>query len=214
MAVAKGPLSNAKTFPSLQNPCNVLIIPMEHAPTWSAIKSEESRAKTKAEMQRYRDALHSLISAKSSTGDDGEAQLGAVTWEINRDSGVHIVWQFLPMPVHFINNNTIEAAFDVQAENEKYSKFAKTEQEIAEVEQGDYFKAMIWSESKQKEIVLPLPKGMRFDLQFGRRVLGKLLGIEHRAHWKDCEQTKEQETADAEDFKEIFKRYDFTLTDD
>ena len=127
---------------------------------------------------------------------------------------MHIHWQFLPMPVNLIKNDIIEAAFDAEAELQKLPKFAKTAAEIEEAEEGDYFKAMIWSESKQKEIVLPLERGARFDLQFGRRVLGKLLGLERRAHWKDCAQSTAEETADADAFKEMFKQYDFSLEAD
>ncbi|KAF2173747.1 hypothetical protein M409DRAFT_62018 [Zasmidium cellare ATCC 36951] len=213
MTIAKGPLSTAQTFPVLQHPCHMLIIPMEHAATFTTFENEENAKKAKAEMQRYRDSLHSLITAKSSTGEEGEAQLGAVTFEINRDEGRHLHWQFLPMPADLVKKSMIEVAFDVEAENLKYPKFAKTPEDIAAAEEGDFFKAMIWSESGEKEIVLPLPKSLRFDFQFGRRVLGKLLGLEKRTHWMDCVQPHDQESADAEAFKEIFKTYDFSLVE-
>lgn len=211
MTIAKGPLSTEKTFPALQSPCHMLIIPTEHAATFTTFEQEEHAKKAKAEMQRYRDSLHSLISAKSSVGGDGEAQLGAVTFYISRNKGLHLHWQFLPMPVDLINKNMIEAAFDVEAENLRYPKFAKNAEDIAAAEAGEYFKAMIWSESGEKEIVLPLAEDLRFDLQFGRRVLAKLLGVESRTHWKDCVQSQAEETADAENFRAMFKRYDFSL---
>lgn len=211
MTVAKGPLSTKQTFPGLNHPMNMLIIPLTHAPTSAAIPDLEIRQKTIAEMKRYRDSLHSMIASKSTKGADGEAQLGAVTWEISRSSGVHLHWQFLPVPVDMIKRGLIEAAFDVEAENLKYPKFAKTEAKVAEAEEGDYFKAMIWSESVQKDIVMPLDKGLRFDLQFGRRVLGKLFKLEDRIHWKDCQQTEQEESADADAFKEMFEQYDFSL---
>lgn len=213
MTIAKGPLSNKNTFPALQSPCHMLIIPMEHAATFTTFGQEDHAKAAKTEMQRYRDALHTLITAKSSTGEDGEAQLGAVTFYISRNRGLHMHWQFLPMPVDLIKKNMIEAAFDVEAENLRYPKFAKTAEDIVAAEEGEYFKAMIWSESGEKEIVLPLGEELRFDLQFGRRVLGKLLGLESRTHWKDCVQPQEEETADAEHFKAMFKRYDFSLVE-
>lgn len=211
MTIAKGPLSMGKTFPALQSPCHMLIIPTEHAATFNTFEQEEHARRAKAEMQRYRDSLHSLVSAKSSLGEDGVAQLGAVTFYISRNRGLHLHWQFLPMPVDLINKNMIEAAFDVEAENLRYPKFAKTAEDIAAAEVGEYFKATIWSESGEKEIVLPLGEDVRFDLQFGRRVLAKLLGVESRTHWKDCVQSQADETKDAENFRAMFKRYDFSL---
>ncbi|KAK4498087.1 hypothetical protein PRZ48_010743 [Zasmidium cellare] len=209
MTIAKGPLSTANTFPALQHPCHMLLIPMEHAATFTTFEQEENAMKAMAEMQRWRDSLHSLISAKSSAGEDGEAQLGAVTFYISRDQGLHMHWQFLPMPVDLIKKNMVEAAFDVQAENFKYAKFAKTPEDIAAAEKGEFFKVMIWSESGEKEIVLPLSTNRHFDLQFGRRVLGKLLGLEKRAHWRDVVQSQAEEESDAEVFKKMFERFDF-----
>ena len=90
------------------------------------------------------------------------------------------------------------------------TKFATTASDIAEAEQGDYFKVMIWSEAMRKEMVLPLDASFRFDLQFGRRVLGKLLGLQERTHWKDCGQSKAEEEKECDAFKELFAPYDFT----
>ncbi|SMY25553.1 unnamed protein product [Zymoseptoria tritici ST99CH_1A5] len=214
MTVAKGPLTMRSNFPDLGIPCHMLIIPLQHAPTLQAItEADDARKNTIAEMKRYREALHTMIATKSTQGDDGEAKLGAITWEISRNSGVHLHWQFLPIPADMVKRNLIEAAFDVEAENLKYPKFAKTEAEAKEALEGDYFKAMIWTETSEKEIVLPLDQSFRFDLQFGRRVLGKLLQLESRTHWKDCAQTEAEEAADADLFKEMFKQYDWNLED-
>ncbi|PPJ50550.1 hypothetical protein CBER1_05512 [Cercospora berteroae] len=213
MTIAKGPLATRQTFPKLGIPCHMLIIPVEHAPTIQAL-NEETREATHKEMSRYRDALHNMISSKSTSGADGEAELGAVTWEISRGGGVHLHWQFLPVPVAMVKDGRIEAAFDVEAENQHYPRFAKTDAEKAAAQEGHYFKAMIWSEGSEKEIVLPLDETFRFDLQFGRRVLGKLMGLEERSHWRDVAQSQAEEDADASAFKEAFKQYDFTLADD
>ena len=64
---------------------------------------------------------------------------------------------------------------------------------------------------EEKELVLPLSEGFRFDLQFGRRVMAKLLGLEGRMNWRDCGQSDEEEKRDAEGFKGAFKRFDFSL---
>lgn len=50
----------------------------------------------------------------------------------------------------------------------------------------------------------------RFDPQFGRRVLAKLLGLEKRIIWRDCQQTDVEETADADVFKKAYAEFDFS----
>ncbi|KAK5119492.1 hypothetical protein LTR85_007592 [Meristemomyces frigidus] len=210
LTIAKGPLPLRSTFPSLGFPGHILLIPLQHAPTMSAIADKEARQSTVTEMQRYRGALQSMLVSRSK-GEDGRSALGAVTWEISRGSGVHLHWQFMPVPVDLIQRGLVEAAFDVEAENSTYPKFAKTYKEMEGAEEGDFMKVMIWSESMRKEMVLPLDKSFRFDLQFGRRVLGKLLGLGKRTHWKDCAQSQAEEEADAAAFKEAFKAFDFSL---
>ncbi|KAI9803754.1 MAG: hypothetical protein M1825_001634 [Sarcosagium campestre] len=63
---------------------------------------------------------------------------------------------------------------------------------------------------REQCLFLPLSEDVRFDLQFGRRVLAKLLGLENRINWKDVSQSQEAETADAEAFKAAFKEFDFS----
>lgn len=211
LTTSKGPLTVKSSFPDLSMHSHMLIIPLSHHPTFQAMGDDGPAAL--AQMNRYREALQTMISAKSSGGADGKATLGAVTYEISRTSGVHLQWQFLPVPVEMIQKGMVEAAFDVEAENFRYGSFAKDDVGIRQAEEGDYFKVMIWSEAGEKVVVLPLQEGVRFDLQFGRGVLGKLLSLEKRRHWRDCEQTVQEEEADAEAFKAMFKEYDFTMTD-
>lgn len=203
LATAKGPLSTATTFPTLGFPSNILIIPLNHTPTTAAIADEAARAASLAEMRKYQDALHKMVAEKS--------QLGAVTWEISRRSGVHVHWQFLPVPMHLVEGGLVEAGFEVEAENLTYPKFVKDPEQIEAAMEGDYFRAMIWCKGSQKDIVLPLDQTFRFDLQFGRRVLGKLLGLESRTNWRDCSQSKAEEERDATAFKEAFAPFDFSL---
>ena len=142
-------------------------------------------------------------------------RLGAVTFEISRASGVHVHWQFMPVPKSLITRGLVEAAFKVEAENEKYPAFETSALSKDAVTEGDCFKAILWSGDgeKEKSLTLPLNASFRFDLQFGRRVLGKLLGLESRSHWQDCGQSEAEETKDAEAFKDAFKSYDFSLDD-
>ncbi|KAK7424947.1 hypothetical protein QQX98_000223 [Neonectria punicea] len=217
ITTAKGPLPTYTTFADqgLSFPGHMIIIPLPHAPTipnmGSVSETESEAVKAYNEMTRFREAIQAMIASKSSH------KLGVVTWEISRDRNVHLIWQLLPLAADLIRNGVAEAAFRVEAENQKYPKF--TAQDLTLKKQataGDFFRVWLWADDgedkiKGKSLVMPLPSDMRFDLQFGRRVLAKLLGLEDRNFWKDCEQTVEEETKDVEAFREAFKEWDFTL---
>ncbi|KAL4810862.1 CwfJ C-terminus 2-domain-containing protein-like protein [Aspergillus unguis] len=228
LTTAKGPLPTSKTFsPSLTYPGHMLIIPFNHTPALNSITDAPSRHAAWGEMQQYRTALHNMLQARSN------GSLGAVTWEVSRSSGIHIHWQFLPVPADLITRGLVEAAFKVEAENLKYPKFESSSSSQSDsadpsAEPGDFFRLWIWSpaekdpegdssqnegdsKGKDKTILLPLSADFRFDLQFGRRVMAKLMQLEKRINWKDDVQTQEEEEADAAAFKEAFKEFDFTL---
>ena len=220
LTTAKGPLSTGKTFSGLGFPGHTLIIPLEHSPTIFAIQDKESRSATEAEMQRYQRALQKMVSTRSAQSADKD-KLGAVTWEISRAGGIHMHWQFMPIPADLITKGLVEAAFKVEAENRQYPSLHidkpppdRTGEDGEELDggAGDYFKATLWTEGgKEKVLMLYLDSSFRFDLQVGRIVLAKLLGLENRIDWRDCGQSEADETADAEAFKEAFKDFDFAL---
>ncbi|KAI4130191.1 MAG: hypothetical protein LQ347_003476 [Umbilicaria vellea] len=231
LTTAKGPLSKATTFPSLGCPAHILIIPLTHSPTLDSITDMSSRTATYNEMQRYRKALHSMLVTRS------KQELGAVTWEVSRAGGIHIHWQFMPVPTDLITRGLVEAAFKVEAENAKYPSFKAKEIADGADEKEDYFRVWIWkpgesvnngadgnsghsrpeatgsgeAPGREKSLVLPLSSDFRFDLQFGRRVMAKLLQLEDRLNWKDCLQSEAEEIADAGAFKTAFKEFDFSL---
>ncbi len=231
LTTAKGPLSDASTFPALGFPAHTLIIPLSHSPTLASISDTEVRAATYNEIHQYRRALHNLLIEKAKGG------LGAVTWEVCRAEGIHIHWQFLPVPSDLITKGLVEAAFKVEAENEKYPMFKNKDIGDGTAEKGDYFRVWVWQpgegeqnggqstlnathhwvgegetgQGKDFSLVLPLSPDFRFDLQFGRRVMAKLLQLEARMSWRDCQQSEAEETLDAEAFKKAFKEFDFSL---
>lgn len=224
LTTAKGPLTKSDTYPVLGFPGHMLIIPLIHSPSFSAIADPEARRDTYAEMQRYRGALDSLIHEKS------ENSLGSVTWEVSRGNGVHVHWQYLPIASDLISKGLVEAAFKVEAENLNYPSIESVAEDKGPDEVGDYFRVWI-SQSRapnadpqgqaksppgpsEKILILPLTPDFRFDLQFGRRVMAKLLQLEKRMDWRECGQSTEEETADVEAFKEAFKKYDFSLEED
>lgn len=213
LTTAKGPLTTSTTFPALQFPAHVLIIPMTHAPTLASIADTDVRKNTYEEMEKYRKALQAMVE------DVGKSKLGAITWEVSRAGGVHAHWQFLPVPIDLINRGLVDAAFKVEAQNETYPDFEKREAWTYRDEPGDFFRALIWrpntqeKEYKETSLILPLDESFRFDLQFGRRVLAKLLGLESRTDWRTCGQSQEEEVTDVEAFKQAFKRFDFSMDD-
>lgn len=230
LTTAKGPLSTAKSHPTVPFPAHVLIIPLSHSPTLSSVTPPDIRLSTYREMQRYRCALQALVAFIS------KGALGAVTWEVSRAEGIHTHWQFLPVPKELIKKGLVDAAFKVEAENEKYPGFRAKEIGDGSSEMGDYFRVWVWQPPEGVEatldiseegvrtdenqggmevsMVMPLSSSFRFDLQFGRRVMAKLLGLEGRLHWRDCEQTSEEEKTEADLFKEAFKTFDFSLKEE
>ncbi|KAE8353600.1 CwfJ C-terminus 2-domain-containing protein-like protein [Aspergillus coremiiformis] len=213
LTIAKGPLPTSKTFPSLGFPGHMLIIPFTHTPTLNSITEEETRLSTYTEMQRYRTALHTMLNNRA------KGALGAVTWEVSRGNGIHIHWQFLPVPADLTTRGLVDAAFKVEAENLQYPKFESPSSTDPSAEPGDFFRVWIWSPSTspdedagtEKTLLLPLGPEFRFDLQFGRRVMAKLMELEKRINWKNDVQSVDEEEADATAFKDAFKELDFTL---
>ncbi|KAJ5202446.1 hypothetical protein N7449_004525 [Penicillium cf. viridicatum] len=235
VTTAKGPLPSSNFYPSLGFPGHMLIIPFEHCPTIDLIFDPATRASTFAEMQRYRESLHRMLNERSG------GKLGAVTWEVSRSNGIHTHWQFLPMPVEKIRSRLVEMAFKKEASNLEYSTFktVPNPDEMHNHHMIDYFRVFIWTptptpnteaeaepdnwsapehkgvwktESGEENVIIMkiLPEN-RFDLQFGRRVMGKVLYLDDRINWRDCVQTDEEETMDADAFKEAFKKHDFAM---
>ncbi|KAI8631978.1 CwfJ C-terminus 1-domain-containing protein-like protein [Xylariaceae sp. FL1651] len=210
VTTAKGPLPSTDSFASsdLSFPCHQLIIPLCHEPTFQAMGPEAE--KTFKEMTRFKEAMQAMVASHS------KYKLGAVTWEISRQQGIHIHWQFLPAPLDLIRKGLVEAGFKVEAENQKYPPFQEAELGPATNEPGDFFRIWIWSDDgdtgiQSKELIMRLDDSFRFDLQLGRRVMAKLLGLESRLSWRDVTQLPEEEVEDVEKFKAAFKPWDFSL---
>jgi Protein similar to CwfJ C-terminus 1/Protein similar to CwfJ C-terminus 2 len=212
LTIAKGPLPTSSTSPTISFPSHILIIPLTHAPTLASIEEASSRQSTFDEMTRYRKALEAMLATR---------KLGAVTWEVSRSWGVHTHWQVVPLPGSMAGK-LVEAAFRVEAENERYP--VKFERRAVGDDENDFFRVWITSAPKEEveaedgssedaeiSMAMPLGREFRFDLQFGRRVMAKLLGLEDRFDWKECGQSQEEEVKDATAFKKAFKNFDFSL---
>ena len=148
---------------------------------------------------------------KSLSGED----YGSVTWEVSKSTIPHTHWQYLPVPVDYIRDGRVEAAFKVLAENYKWPEFETKDVGDGFEEQSDFFRVMIWDpkdpEDQKKSLVMRFDRTIRFQAQFGREVLGKLLRLDNRIDWHNCGQTEEEEKRDAAKFRAAFKEFDFTL---
>jgi hypothetical protein len=109
----------------------------------------------------------------------------------------------------------VEAAFILEAKDLKYPNFEMRDPGLGE-NAGDFFRVWIWTppteefaEGSTKCLTMPLP--FPFDLQYGRTVLAKLLGLQKRIRWQECLQTEEAEKQDVEAFKAAFKDFDFSI---
>ncbi|KAI1382474.1 CwfJ C-terminus 1-domain-containing protein-like protein [Hypoxylon crocopeplum] len=210
VTTAKGPLSNSETFASsgLSFPGHQLIIAMNHEPTIRSMGADAD--KTYKEMVRFREGMQAMVATKS------QFKLGAVTFEISRQSGIHLHWQFIPVSSDLIRKGLIEAGFKVEAENRQYPPLEEVALESGVDEASDFFRLWIWSDDsdtciQSKELVMRLDDSIRFDLQFGRKVVAKLLGLEDRVYWQDCVQSVEEEAKDVQKFMDAFGPWDFTL---
>jgi hypothetical protein len=179
---------------------------------------QEDAERTFKEMTRFRESMQAAVSANS------KRKLGAVTFEINRTRGIHAHWQFCAVPAELVSKDLVEAAFRVEAQNQKLPKFEVKDFGLGDEVEGEFFRVWIWAEEEDddkggvdggkivgKSLLMRFDEGVRFDLQFGRRVLAKLLGLEDRMVWQDIQQTEDEEKADAGAFREAFKEWDFTL---
>ncbi|KAK3393473.1 CwfJ C-terminus 2-domain-containing protein-like protein [Podospora didyma] len=215
LATAKGPLPTSGTFTEygLDLPCHMIIAPIEHTPSIGRgfVKDESGAQALFDEMEQYREALQTLFAAGSGR------KLGAVTWEINRASNVHAHWQIMPIPAEKAAGGVVEAAFQVAAADDGLGQFRAAKFCTADEMRGtDYLRVWVWYEGEdgktvETSLVLEFDDRVRFNLQFPRVVMAKLLELEQRVSWKAVTQTQEEETADVEAFKQGFKEWDFAM---
>ncbi|RDA89218.1 hypothetical protein CP532_0567 [Ophiocordyceps camponoti-leonardi (nom. inval.)] len=215
ITTAKGPLPMPTTFSehNLSFPGHFIIIPLPHAATATSMGgTAEEASRAYDEMTRFRNALQAMLSTVSSH------KLGAVTWEISRERNVHLIWQLIALPAEMIQSGVAEAAFRVEAENNRYPTLIADDLPLErQARYGDFFRVWLWADNGEdkivgKSLVMPLSQDSPFDLQFGRRVVAKLLGLDARFVWQQCQQTVEEEKRDVEAFRKTFKDWDFTLT--
>lgn len=221
LATAKGPLTTSDVFKGfgLNCPSHMIVVPQEHVPSIStAAMGKEAAERTFAEMTRFRESLQASVSNIS------KHKLGSVTWEINRGTNIHAHWQFLPVPADLITKGLVEAAFKVEAETLGLPGLVVKDFGISDEVPGDFVRVWIWYENDgdaddnggkivSKCLLMRFDENVRFDLQYPRKVMAKLLGLEKRTVWQDCTQTTDEETRETTAFREAFQAWDFTMMD-
>ncbi|KAK9461044.1 CwfJ C-terminus 1-domain-containing protein-like protein [Lipomyces oligophaga] len=188
IATAKGPLPSP-TSERLDCPGHIIIIPFAHQPTLISIEDESSRTQTKLEMDKFRARVSELYL---------EQGYHPVAFDIQKSSNIHFHIQMVPVPNAKIS--LVEEAF-FQAAETNGMKFV----DESSLEQ-DFFRLYL----PNKTLYMPLDSSKRFDLQFGRKVLASVLELPDRVDWRNCVQDEADEERDAERFKQLFAKYDFT----
>lgn len=237
VTTAKGPLPPSNFYPSLDFPGHMLIIPFEHCPTIDLIFDPATRASTFAEMQRYRESLHQMLNERSggklgavtwevsrSNGihthwqflpmpvEKIRSRLVEMAFKKEASNLEYSTFKTVPNPEEMHNHHMIDY-FRVFIWTPTPTPSAEAEAEA----EADNWSAPehkgVWKTQSGEEnvIIMKILPENRFDLQFGRRVMSKVLYLDDRVNWKDCVQTDKEEATDAEAFKEAFKKHDFAM---
>ncbi|KAJ2905374.1 hypothetical protein MKZ38_005673 [Zalerion maritima] len=222
LATAKGPLPTSKTYSEhgMNYPAHMLVVPLEHGRS-VATMNDDSTAVFK-EMTQFRSSLQAMIASVS------KQKLGSIAFEISLTNTVHVHWQFIPVPAEKVLKGLVEAAFQIEANNQKMGKtFVEPKPELADQmipfdTQRPFFR--IWLRAEEdgegedggkifsKTLVMDLTD-VRFHFKYPRRVVAMLMEMEDRDEWQKCTQTEEEETEHAQQFGLAWKAWDFTMRD-
>ena len=213
MTVAKGPLTVPKFDMSFSGHC--LLIPIEHISKYNIGQENFSQSDLVQEMTSYEKSVVKMNYRKF--------DMSTIIFEINSERSIHFHKQLMPIPKYLIMK--FQAALDRQLHynNEKFYNNAKLNFEKYSPEDDDYLKIRNDPKSNYLQFTIyetseALPQiyiamfqpDMRIDLQFGRRVVAFMLKLPKRIKWDSpaCQQTKEQETKETENFQKSYKEFD------
>ncbi|KAG0171603.1 hypothetical protein DFQ29_008756 [Apophysomyces sp. BC1021] len=192
--LARGPVvsSSDSTVPGGGH---ILLIPIPHYPTFRKIPME-SQIEVIAELEKYKSALRRMF---DEYGQD------IVVFEVSREafhgmSHAHI--QVVPIPKDKID--LIETVAREQAESHGMTFIDR----VPDSPEVAYFKMELPNGKSLVHIIQPRE---RFNLQFGRLLVTKVLGQPEREDWKACAQSEDEERKDAKTFIAAFQPFDFSL---
>ncbi|MES1908424.1 MAG: hypothetical protein MHM6MM_001368 [Cercozoa sp. M6MM] len=205
VAVPKGPL--------LTGHC--LIMPMLHAPA-----SALAPADTQDEMRKFMDALREMFASEAG----GKRQCIFYERHIPTRNQAHGFIECVPLP----SGVSLKSARDalMRASDERgvplVAPPAQPEEAPAGVDAswhafvGD--SPYLWfdlSDADADMLVYRIPPHQRVQVQIMRELLCRdVLKRPDRILWQNCQQTKEEEAADAEALKRVFASFDFTAESD
>ena len=218
MTVAKGPLTVPKGNMNFSGHC--LLIPIEHISKYNVGQENFSNSELVQEMTAYEKSIVKMNYRKF--------DMSTIIFEINSERSIHFHKQLIPIPKYLIMK--FQAALDRQLHynNEKFYNNAKLNFEKYSLDDEEYLKIRndpksnylqftIYetSEVTPQIYIAMFQPDMRIDLQFGRRVVAFLLKLPKRIKWDSpaCQQTKEQETKETENFQKNYKEFDIMNQD-
>nr|CAG8437405.1 12305_t:CDS:10 [Entrophospora candida] len=198
LSLAKGSLIDTQNPKKATVPGggHVLIIAIDHYSTFRDIPVEE-QVDLVDELERYKSALRNLYS---------EYKAGMVLFETssaNNNKQQHCHIQVVPVPNKY-GSNIIKQAFDNEATTVGF-KFQQQTQSSSSPLPPHYFKVDF---PDGTSYIHEIGANEKFDVQFGRKALAKLLNCTDRVDWRACEVPEDVERADSEKFRDSFRPFD------
>ncbi|TRM59290.1 CwfJ C-terminus 1-domain-containing protein-like protein [Schizophyllum amplum] len=172
---------------------HVLIIPISHYPTFHTIPGDLAPSIID-ETEKYKYSLRALYAKHDAVG---------VMFEVARlgRKGGHAHVQCVPVPRRL--QDSVENAFRDEGarQNIDFEEDADAALQACAGGMGSYFRVDLPDGRKMVHLI---KDHVPFSLQFGRQVLSTLLGAPERMEWQACLLSDEEDTADAQAFKEAF----------
>ncbi|CAG8637791.1 3993_t:CDS:2, partial [Dentiscutata heterogama] len=196
LSLAKGSLIDTQNSSASIVPGggHVLLVAIVHYPTFREA-SLDDQINMKAEMDKYKWSLNRFYQ---------EYGAGMVSFEVSffRRKQYHYHVQIVPVPFEH-DSEKIRKAFIDEAKSDEL-KFHEVQGSL-EIVPVNYFKVDL---PDGTSLIHEVGAKEQFDVQYGRKVLCKLLGSPERINWRECILSDELETQDAENFKKAFTKYD------
>ncbi|KAH7619036.1 hypothetical protein Ndes2526B_g05985 [Nannochloris sp. 'desiccata'] len=194
VALDKGPITDR----------HVLVLPVEHHAC-----TVETPTNTTSEIDRYMSALKSCFAAEGK-----ELVAFERFMRLRKSGGNHCHVNAIAVPADAGKNAATVFESVAARHGFGFTRLPPASGQEAKdalsavVQKGEYFVAFLPDGSR---LVHPIAYGERHPLNFGREVLAELAGVPHRADWKECQGTPEEEEQRTEAFRNAFKGFDIML---
>lgn len=198
VSLPKGQLPDPRSGSPVPGGGHVLIVPIAHYPSLLGLPKELSTPIT-SEIEAYQSSLSKLYANFNAS---------MVSFEVAKVSGTgarqgHGHVQVCPIPNELVEK--IEPAF-VEEGKKVGIEFEQEDGKGEGVgEEVSYFRVGLPSGKKMVHFIRP---DQRFNMQFGRFVLAKVLGEDERWDWKSCVGTEEDERWECKEFQKVFKGFE------